>query len=692
MKAVIEFLDKRIKVSDKAGKIIGWVFSVLFAVSVALFGYLSLKMDIAVCAALFIIICVPFLVFKYYRLVYNNTVLLHLVCIAIGVYVGTLNNRAFLFESEQLEVGSFASSAISFLCFFETVSGIVMNFSGNATHIDFFPKALLYSVPIFFITGVYIPSETYFNNFNNYAYIYSDFFPFIIIRMTILVFVSAVFLCGLGENMKAAVAKLLCGLTLAVYAQYMLMNGSMPNVLGDPMDWDALTGECIVNAVVWLLIIALPFIAGAIIKRIPKLKDNIHAKNAYNYVSLFVGGIHLITLITLIITTPVDLFDYNRTGLSNEEQFVVSKNKNIITFIIDMADQDYFEKAYSTNPEKFECLKDFKCYTNACMMYDSTFLSIPQMLTGSDIYPENFESQKWKSDVWNSERSTAFYSRLHENGYSVNFYGDFSNDYAELIGKADNTIRIEKKDINIYKPLLYGTIDMAAEFKFMPLALKRYFEEDMSFYWNDGVSVPERCVTHNGVFMDSLDLKISESDNNYFIVEHILGTHGYTGAIDDETLACLDIVDKYMSQLKEFGVYDDSVIIITADHGEHNKDANYPIFYMKEPGETHSDILYNASPVWFTDLPATFLKASGLWKDGDENIFGIPIQEIPEDEVRERLVFQRVEYEVGENGYLSPEPGTMYGYYFTGDKYDLAEREHKAPPDISIKINIFDLA
>ena len=692
MKAVIGFLNKRIKLSEKAGKAVGIVFSMLFAVSLAVFCYLSLKMDMVLCVVLLLVTGVPLIVFRLWRTIFNNTILIHCLIIFFDYLIGSRIVDIEYENAPEIVIVITAACTAVFFSFFEILIGVLMEFSGGETHAENFPKAILYSLPLFFIAAVYVPSETYFNNFANYSYIYSDFFPYLLIKTLIMTLITAVFLCGMSEKAFTGSTRLICGLTLAVYAQYMFMNSSMPRTLGDPMDWDALAGECIINSIIWVCIILLPIIAGLIIDRIPKLKDNSGVKNAHNYVSMFVGGIHIVTLITLMITTPVDIFDYSIVGLSNEEQFVVSKNKNIITIIIDMADQDYFAEAYETTPEKFECLKDFTYYTNACMMYDSTYLSVPQMFTGAEEYPDNFASEEWKRDVWNSERSTEFYSRLHDNGYKANIYGDFANDYTELNGNFDNTIQINKEEVIIYKPLLYGTIDMFSRFRYMPLAIKRYFEEDMAFYWCDGVSVPQKSIMDNKIYFNALDLAVSETDKNYFIVEHLIGTHGLIGTLEQETQDCLDVINKYISQLKELGVYDDSVILITADHGEHDKDRNFPIFYLKEPGETHSETLYNNAPVWFTDLLATYLKASGMWRDGDEKIFGRAAQDIPEDEVRERTVFQRVEYNIGESGHLLPVPGIMYGYTFTGDKYALAEREHSAPPDKEIKISIYDMA
>ncbi|MBP0974999.1 MAG: hypothetical protein J6P20_02940, partial [Oscillospiraceae bacterium] len=87
---------------------------------------------------------------------------------------------------------------------------------------------------------------------------------------------------------------------------------------------------------------------------------------------------------------------------------------------------------------------------------------------------------------------------------------------------------------------------------------------------------------------------------------------------------------------------------------------------------------------------ATVLAAAGLSEEGDEAIFGRSIFAIPEDEQRTRLVFQRkpfsnidkIEWKrYSANSYA----GTLFGYYFTGTKDDLAQHELNDPPDLVLE-------
>ena len=150
-------------------------------------------------------------------------------------------------------------------------------------------------------------------------------------------------------------------------------------------------------------------------------------------------------------------------------------------------------------------------------------------------------------------------------------------------------------------------------------------------------------------------------------------------------------MQSYTDQLKELGLYDDAVIIVTGDHGMHSAPDNMPIFYIKQAGEHHDEMQHSSAPIHHSDYLATCLKASGLWKDGDEELFGRSVFDIGEDEERERLVFQRYTFKYAgkiEWEHLSDKnhDGALFGYYFTGDMDDLVRHEESDPPDVVIEL------
>ena len=687
---LIRLLNKRLRPGGTAGKVTGIAVSLVFALSLMLFGMFFLKMNIITAAALFALIAAPYIFFGLYRVMYNNTVFLHLCCAGLGVYCSVLISEIAADDSDAGRVITAVSAALVFFGFSELTAGVIMNFSGDETRPEAFPQAMLSVLPLFFTVFIFIPSETYFGNYEEFKFLYTDFVPYFIVKTVLFTLAAAVILCGLSRKAFTAVTRVIAGLTICVYAQYMFMNGILPSALGDTVEWEEHTADIAVNAVIWVILLMLPTAAGTVTDRIKALKDNNTALSAHNYLSMFLGGVQLVTLVTLILTADADTFTNGYVSLSNREQFTVSRGRNIITFIIDMADRDYFDKAYEEHPEKFACLKDFTYYTNACMMYDSTYLSIPQMLTASEILPE-YSQNEWLETIWGSETSETFYSRLRDNNYTINIYGDFAYEYSPLVGRADNTYYVTRGEMENDIALLYSSLDDISAYRWMPTGLKRYFEYG-AFQCRNAVVIPNACVHDNREFLSKLDLTLSDSGKDYFIVEHIIGTHGFTDLIPVETLDCLDILNEYIRQLKELGVYDNSAIIITADHGEHTKADNTPVWYMKRVNETHSEMRYSSAPIHHSDFAATCLSEAGLLRPEDEAMFGRPVSDIAEDEERTRLIFQRfgfryvgpVDWKIYSDAYHD---GALFGYYFTGDREDLKRHEENDPPDVLIELD-----
>ncbi|MBQ3843079.1 MAG: hypothetical protein II820_10360 [Ruminiclostridium sp.] len=686
---LIGLLNKRVLFKERTEKLAGIINSLVFALALMLFCAVFLNMSIVLSGLVFVLIAAAFIVTKLYRVMYNNTVLVHILCAGCGIYCASLILDIAALRSDPEKAVIAAASGIVFFEATEFISGIAMSFIDEKPHNENFGMAVLAVFPLFFTTVIFVPSETFFANSDSFLIMYSDIVPYVLIKTALLTLISAVLLCSFNKKRFKIITRIIAGVTLCAYAQYMFMNGLLPRALGDRVDWNAHTVELVINAVIWVLLALLPTAAGIVIDRVKALKDKPAAENAHNYLSAFIGGMQLITYAVLLFTSDIWEMHEELVLLSNTEQFIVSGNKNIITFIIDMADRNYFDEVYSDHPEKFECLKDFTYYTNACMMYDSTEFSIPQMLTASQELPGTSLTE-WLGRVWNSESSETFYSRLHENNYTVNVYGDFETEYPQLVGKIDNARTVEHRDIKVDGKALAETVDCLSAYRWLPLCMKGiYTNADLDF--NDAAQIPLQSVYDNREFLNATNLEISESGDNRFIVEHIIGTHEYTGTYYEETLDCLDVIAKYTGQLKELGVYDDSLIIITADHGEHYKPDDIPIWYIKYPGEKHNEMLYSNAPISHSDFCATCLSAAGLWQDGDSELFGRPVSEIAEDEERTRLLFQSNRFQ-----YVGPvdwkiysdaeHMGALFGYYYTGDRDDLKARCTSAPPDILIEI------
>lgn len=95
------------------------------------------------------------------------------------------------------------------------------------------------------------------------------------------------------------------------------------------------------------------------------------------------------------------------------------------------------------------------------------------------------------------------------------------------------------------------------------------------------------------------------------------------------------LAEEYINQIKESGSYDDSTIIIMTDHGT-GRNAQ-PVFFMKEPHETHDVMQENNAPITYEELVPTIVELLGE----DHSAFGKSFHEFKQDEVRHRVFYDR---------------------------------------------------
>lgn len=94
----------------------------------------------------------------------------------------------------------------------------------------------------------------------------------------------------------------------------------------------------------------------------------------------------------------------------------------------------------------------------------------------------------------------------------------------------------------------------------------------------------------------------------------------------------LNIVYEYIGQLKKMGTYDDSTIVVMADHGAPHTGISNPLLLVKPRGST-GELRISSAPVCQADVIPTVLSDLGL---NQEEKFGRSVYEILEGENRDR--------------------------------------------------------
>ena len=143
-------------------------------------------------------------------------------------------------------------------------------------------------------------------------------------------------------------------------------------------------------------------------------------------------------------------------------------------------------------------------------------------------------------------------------------------------------------------------------------------------------------MTRRTIKSSGSDALSINSEDALFRFIHLVGTHTpYTmdaqgnlneegTSLEDQTLGTFHILSEYLRQLKQLGVYDQSTIIVTADHGEWYltdeplTEPTSPIIFVKPAQDAGADAApcaISQEPASHKDLQATMLKGMGALQD-----------------------------------------------------------------------------
>ena len=500
---------------------------------------------------------------------------------------------------------------------------------------------IMLSACLSFLFGIYAPLELYLTNIKEFWFKITDFLPA----------AAAIFaVCFLGLTAALIVARLInrkfydiClaaggAFLIASYIQGNFLIKNLPSMSGELIDWNSYTTEIIKSAAVFVVPLAI------LIFVLIKFRSEILNKTVF-IGSLCFTLLFAVTLTSLCVTTdtskPVTL------ASTTENEFKMSKEQNFVLLVLDSVDSKCFEKLLENDDELKNSLDGFTCYENTLGAYPYTSHAVPMLFSGKWYTGEESYSQYCTDAVSGSP----FLESLKKNNYSVGLYEscDLGITVDMFDGRFDNCV---KSVIDYKSPFIYVLSIKMAGLKFAPWILKRY-SDDISFYlakchnvnpgaeqffWdgktfykqinesNPIITTEEKCARI--IHLDGAHVPLN-CDKDYNHIEN--------GTYLDKAEACVTLIKKYVERLKESGVYDNTSIVIVADHGSDGVDyydaynllkRMNPLFLVKGVGENH-ELKYSSAPVAYYDI------AEGISKLVDKTPGG-SIFDISEDEIRTR--------------------------------------------------------
>lgn len=399
---------------------------------------------------------------------------------------------------------------------------------------------------------------------------------------------------------------ILFGVALGLYIQGNWIFTDYGLLDGRSIDWGSYTNVAIINTMMWLVFILCPFALRYFFKNM--------WENIVKYISLFLILVQVIALGTLLVTT--DLTKNQDTYLTTEGEFELSKNKNIVIFVLDAFDSSYFEALLKENPELKEEFKDFTYYPDTAVGAARTKVALPAILTG---VPYTMP-MSYKDYIDYSYTQTELYKTLKHYDYDVGIYTEPLVVSSKIIDIINNMSK-GKTYIKSYGSLTKYLYQFTS-FKYMPHILKSgfWFYSDLFNELKAGGNDENYNSDNVNFFQKLIDerIKIGNSVSTYRFY-YLQGAHPpynmneYAQRVSPKNTSQLKqakgslyMVSEYVKNLKEQGIYDNTSIIIMADHGDVGYSQN-PLFMIKRFNET-KDFEISYAPISYYDLNATLLQ------------------------------------------------------------------------------------
>lgn len=475
----------------------------------------------------------------------------------------------------------------------------------------------------------------------------------------------------------------LFALFLIFYVHSNFLAGFLPGLNGETIDWN--NGPATIVSIVACVAI----IAGIVIATI-KLKPA-KMTRVSSYISLAVFAMLFVSAFSIITTKPVFRSKKDYAVATSKGINRLSNTENFLVLLLDAVDSRDFKSVIDNSDEYKEMLSDFTYYPDTMSAYGSTRESIPYLFSG-ELFKNDEPFYQYSTHAFSNSK---ILNKIHDDGYESYFFdNDFVLEDADIASKYGNLITG-----NLPKTHKIEFVKQESKFllyRIMPYPLKRLSKiESLDFEKSRMQTSYEeaRFDWRNNVYRNNyLSLENEYTDKKLFQFLHLEGGHapfnqdensnyldkGYNS--DDEEgynlklKGSANIIKVYLQRLKESGAYNNSTIVIVADHGYDVRDQSIhgranPILFIKGKDENHHKMKVSNKQIYEGDLVDAFVeladgaKSTELFKD------------IPE-EGRERIYMSY--YFLSEN-HMTEYVQKNHAWdkdllEETGNKYDQAER------------------
>lgn len=473
-----------------------------------------------------------------------------------------------------------------------------------------FSASLIMFFTLAFMLFIYEPIVAYSSNVNDYWFNFKTLvlnnlliFIGVLLSFSVLSFIIYFVSKKLKKEIIYNIYLMIVFIVfIATYIQGNYLAGSLPTLDGSPIIWSDYTKQSLISIGMWLVLIVINII---LYKKLSKEYTSI-----VKYVSLAVFAMLSVSLVSILLTNKEIYVEKGSYTATTDNINQISKNQNFLMLVVDMADSKTFNNVLK-NMGKEELLKDFTYYPDTLSAYPFTRESIPFMLSG-EWFVEQDTFTNYYNDVMDNSK---FLKTLRDKNYDINIY---ESELGWTNEKALDVNNIKVVNFEIDKSNLFKQEFKYLSFKYLPFNLKKYSQIESLDYTlcrKSDLDTNNIYKMENDFVYDELN-SLKTQKNNYFQFLHIDGGHYpwdmnkdfekiENGTYEEKIESSIVVIEKYLDRIKESGQYDNSVIIILADHGNNGYDPvgrQNPILYIKGINEKNIKMKVSDKKVSYDDL------------------------------------------------------------------------------------------
>lgn len=406
-------------------------------------------------------------------------------------------------------------------------------------------------------------------------------------------------------------AAIVCSIALCAYVQYQFMSSYLPVLMGDRIDWGAYPGWNAGSVALWLG--ALVFLAGFAVIRPDAIRKTIYRILAFLFLMETLScGIELVTARHENRKAPGY---YSKAGL-----YDTSAGGNVVVLVSDTFEGTYMNEILERFPEYRDILDDCTYYDNVTGISVFTYFSMLTVLTGRD-----FPLGKGRQEGirWCFENQTII-DRVKSNNWDVAYYSALAPDQnvpSAITSKISNFVegRIRPDGRSARKIVKY--LWRNSLFRSMPHPLKRcfvvYLDKYEKLMEKSAAGRPDPYVLNDGwryrTITESGLEKSADATPRYSVIllhgchEPVRTDEFFRGTTYDEeevpfheqkliaAKASLNLLRAYLDALKKAGTYENTTVIMTADHGCNMR--FYPVLVVKEAHRRQKGFVVDSAPL-----------------------------------------------------------------------------------------------